>query len=114
MSYDLRVAVKVEGCEKYAEIAEPRTCSSPTYNLGKMFRSCTEWDFVQGEYYKCSDVIGKIEHGIEELENAPEFCKKYEPSNKRPGSSIHRENAAGSHCSYHAPGEEGSCGKPGY
>lgn len=47
MSYDLRIAVKVDGCDKFAEIAEPEH-SSPTYNLGKMFRACTEWDYKQG------------------------------------------------------------------
>ena len=62
MSYDLRIAVKVDGCDKFAEIAEPEY-SSPTYNLGKMFRACTGWDYKQGEYYKCSDVIGNIEKG---------------------------------------------------
>ena len=37
MSYDLRIAVKVDGCDKFAEIAEPEY-SSPAYNLGKMYR----------------------------------------------------------------------------
>ena len=40
MSYDLRIAVKVDGCDKFAQIAEPEY-RSPTYNLGKMFRACT-------------------------------------------------------------------------
>ena len=66
MSYDLRIAVKVDGCDKFAQIAEPEY-SNPTYNLGKMFRACTGWNYKQGEYYKCSDVIGNIEKGIEEL-----------------------------------------------
>ena len=66
MSYDLRIAVKVDGCDKFAQIAEPEY-SSPTYNLGKMFRACTGWDYKQGEYYRCSEVIGNIEKGIEEL-----------------------------------------------
>ena len=51
MSYDLRIAVKVDGCDKFAQIAEPEY-SSPTYNLGKMFRACTGWDYKQGEYYR--------------------------------------------------------------
>lgn len=59
MSYDLRIAVKVDGCDKFAGIAEPEY-SSPTYNLGKMFRACTGWDYKQGEYYRCSEVIGNI------------------------------------------------------
>lgn len=42
MSYDLRVAVKVQGCDKYADIAEPEY-ANPTYNLGDMFRACMDW-----------------------------------------------------------------------
>lgn len=80
MSYDLRIAVKVDGCDKFAEIAEPEH-SSPTYNLGKMFRACTEWDYKQGEYYKCADVIGNIERGIKELRMNKALYKRYEPEN---------------------------------
>lgn len=39
MSYDIRICVKVEGIDKYADIARPEY-DSPTYNLGEMFRSC--------------------------------------------------------------------------
>ena len=80
MSYDLRIAVKVYGCAKFAEIDEPEY-SSPTYNLGKMFRTCTGWDFKQGEYYKCSEVIGNIEKGIKELLTNKAQYKQYEPEN---------------------------------
>lgn len=80
MSYDLRIAVKVDGCDKFAQIAEPEY-SSPTYNLGKMFRACTGWDFNQGEYYKCSDVIGNIENGVKELRTNRVQYKQYEPEN---------------------------------
>jgi hypothetical protein len=80
MSYDLRVAVKVEGCDKYANIAEPEY-ASPTYNLGDMFRACMKWPFIQGEYYRCDKAIAKIEHGIKELrENRGEY-EKYNPAN---------------------------------
>lgn len=80
MSYDLRIAVKVDGCDKFAEIAEPEY-SSPTYNLGKIFRACTGWDYKQGEYYKCSDVIGNIEKGVKELRANKAQYKQYEPEN---------------------------------
>ena len=80
MSYDLRVAVKVEGCDRYANIAEPEY-ASPTYNLGNMFRACMEWSFIQGKYYRCDKAIAKIEHGIQELiENRGEY-EKYSPAN---------------------------------
>lgn len=66
MSYDLRIAVKVKDTDIYAVIAEPEY-SSPTYNIGKMFRKATGWDFTQGEWYKVSEVLPLIEHGIHEL-----------------------------------------------
>jgi len=81
MSYDIAVSVKVEGCDKYAVIAEPEL-SSPTYNLGRMFRACTGWDFNQSEWYKCSEVIDNIETGIKELQTSPEEYRKYEPANR--------------------------------
>ena len=48
MSYDLRIRVKAEGCDKYPVIATPE-CDSPTYNLGKMFRACMDWNYNQSE-----------------------------------------------------------------
>lgn len=83
MSYDLRIAVKVEGAEKgneYAIIAEPEF-SDPTYNLGEMLRKCTGWDFDQGEFYKVSEVYGNIERGIINLrEHEAEFEKYNSPN----------------------------------
>ena len=67
MSYDLRIAVKVEGAKDlFCVIAEPEY-GDPTYNLGQMFRACTGWDYEQGKYYKVSDVYPLIERGIYEL-----------------------------------------------
>ena len=83
MSYDLRIAVKVEGAEKgneYAVIAEPEF-TSPTYNLGEMFRKCTGWDFNQGEYYKVSDVYENIVRGIINLTEHEELFEKYNSPN---------------------------------
>lgn len=80
MSYDIRLGVKVEGLDKIVEIGEPEL-ANPTYNLGQMFRACTGWDYEQGEYYKCSDVIEKIEHGIRELKTRPSAYKVLEPPN---------------------------------
>lgn len=90
MSYDIGIYVKVEGCDKYAMIAEPEY-SSPTYNLGKMFRACMDWDYSQSEkdsdgkyqtcYYKCDFVIEKVEHGIKELRTNRSKYEKYNPSN---------------------------------
>lgn len=80
MSYDLRVAVKVEGCDKYADIAEPEY-ANPTYNLGDMFRACMEWDYEQGKYYRCDEVLPKIEHGIQELETKHDEYTVYNPAN---------------------------------
>lgn len=76
MSYDLRIAVKVDGAEKgneFAVIAEPRL-SNPTYNIGEMLRRCMGWDFVQDEYYKVSEVYQNIVRGIINLtEHEREF-----------------------------------------
>lgn len=81
MSYDLRIAVKVDGTDIMAEIATPEYYSHPTYNLGQMFRACTGWDYKQGEYYRCSDVIDLINHGITELSVHRDEYKQYEPEN---------------------------------
>lgn len=80
MSYDIRLAVKVEGCGKMVQIDEPEY-SSPTYNLGQMFRACTGWNYTQGEYYNCAEIIDKIEHGIRELRTRPSAYRTLEPSN---------------------------------
>ena len=81
MSYDLRIAVKVVGAEdKYAVIAEPEY-SSPTYNLGKMFRKCMNWDFVQSEYYNVAAVYPCIVRGIQELTYNEGKYLKYNPEN---------------------------------
>lgn len=80
MSYDLRVAVKVEGCDKYVDIAEPEY-ANPTYNLRDMFVACMNWDYEQGKYYRCDFVIPTLEDGIEELKHNRKKYEKYNPSN---------------------------------
>ena len=81
MSYDLQLGVKVAGAEDlYATIAEPER-SSPTYNLRAMFVACMDWDYEQGEWYKVSDVLPKIRHGIAELSARPLYYSKYNASN---------------------------------
>ena len=83
MSYDLRIAVKVEGAEKgneFAIIAEPER-SNPTYNLGEMFRACTGWDFEQSKFYKVSDVYQNIVRGIVNLTEHEEEFEKYNSPN---------------------------------
>lgn len=80
MSYDLRLGVKVEDTDIIAVIAEPEY-SSPTYNLGKMFRVCMNWDFEQGKWYRVSDVWDLIEHGISELRMYPSKYRQYDAPN---------------------------------
>lgn len=80
MSYDLRIAVKVDGTDIFAQIAEPEY-ASPTYNLGDMFRACMDWDYTQSEYYPCSEAITKVERGIRELRANKSAYIKYNPSN---------------------------------
>ena len=90
MSYDIRLSVKVQGCDKYAVIAEPEY-PSPTYNLGQMFRACMDWDYDQcekdasGEYrtvcYRCDHVLKKVTRGINELHTNRKKYEPYEPGN---------------------------------
>ena len=80
MSYNLRLGVKVDGTDIIAVVNEPEY-SSPTYNLGKMFRACTGWDYEQGKWYKVSDVWENINRGITELHMNPKKYKRLEPDN---------------------------------
>lgn len=90
MSYDLAIHVKVEGCDKYATIAEPEH-SSPTYNLGKLFRACMNWDYSQSAkdadgnyqtcYYRCDSVIEYVERGLRELRTNGKAYDHLLPSN---------------------------------
>ena len=80
MSYDLEILAKIENGD-YICIAEPEY-SSPTYNLGTMFRKAMKWDFKQGVIYNIADVSNNIQRGISELELYPEKYVQYEPENK--------------------------------
>lgn len=80
MSYDIEISVKVEGCDRYAAIAEPEF-SGPTYNLAKMFRACMDWDFKQGEYYPAAFALDKLCVGIAELSLHEDKYKQYDPPN---------------------------------
>lgn len=70
--------VKVEGCDKYAEIAEP-FYSSPTYNLGKLFRTCMDWQFKSSEPVKEKSPLDglaseeKAEYLQELIDNMPSY-----------------------------------------
>ncbi len=81
MSYDIRIGVQIANTDIIYPIGEPNY-ASPTYNLGKMFRVCTGWDFNQGEWYRADRVIEKIEHGWHELIINREQYRVYEPENK--------------------------------
>lgn len=80
MSYDLEILAKIENGD-YIRIAEPKY-SSPTYNLGKMFRVAMDWDFDQDTIYNVADIFENIQRGISELELYPEKYVQYEPANK--------------------------------
>lgn len=68
MSYDIRFGVKVAGAQDdiYAVIGEPEL-ASPTYNNAQIFRKSMGWNFSTSEWYKVTDIIPYIEHGIHEL-----------------------------------------------
>lgn len=80
MSYDLEILAKIESGD-YISIDEPEN-SSPTYNLGKMFRAAMDWDFDQGTIYNVADIFENIQRGITELERQPEKYVQYEPENR--------------------------------
>lgn len=80
MSYDLEILVKIENGD-YICIIEPEY-SSPTYNLGTMFRKVMKWDFKQGVVYNIDEIFENIEYGISELERFPGKYVQYEPENK--------------------------------
>ena len=81
MSYEIHISVKIEGIDQYASVARPEH-SSPTYNLGNMFRASMVWDFKQGVEYNCAEVIDNITDGITALKCLPNNFTKYEPENK--------------------------------
>lgn len=81
MSYDIRFGVKVEGTQNvYAIIGRPEY-DSPTYNIRDIFVNCMDWNYTQGEWYRMTEVLPKVEHGIHELTYNEDEYKKYNPSN---------------------------------
>lgn len=81
MSYDVRFGVKVEGMIGYIAVVDEPKYSSPTYNLREMFVACMEWDYSQGEWYNCTDVLPKFQRGLHELRFNREQYKQYNPPN---------------------------------
>ena len=81
MSYDVRFGVKVEGMNDYIATIDKPEYSSPTYNLRDMFVSCMDWDYKQGEWYNCSDVLPKFQRGINELRFNRKKYTKLNPVN---------------------------------
>ena len=80
MSYDLELGVKTGSGDFVLTRIQPEH-SSPTYNLGEMFRKSMGWNFKQGKEYRVDKVLDKILKGINELTYFPEKYKKYEPDN---------------------------------
>lgn len=80
MSYSIGIYVKVEGCGKCVQVTYP-TYYKPTYNLGKLFRACMNWNFKNEEYYRCDKAIECVEKGIKELEHNPLAYTQLLPSN---------------------------------
>lgn len=62
MSYDIQLGVRVHGVEPpmFAVLDSPEF-DHPTYNVGRIIRKSTGWDFNQGEWYCVRDVIQNIE-----------------------------------------------------
>lgn len=81
MSYDIRFGVKVDGMDGYVATIDEPEYSSPTYNLRDMFVACMDWDYSQGEWYNCAEVIPKFERGVHELRFNMAKYKKYNSPN---------------------------------
>lgn len=81
MSYDIRFGVKVDGMNGYVAVIDEPEYSSPTYNLRNMFVACMDWDYTQGEWYNCAEVMPKIERGVHELRFKPSKYEKYNSQN---------------------------------
>lgn len=81
MSYDIRIGVMVQDSGGLiVEVGRPEY-DSPTYNLRDMFVACMDWNYKQGEWYKVTDVLPKIERGERELKFNKRAYTKYNPSN---------------------------------
>ena len=80
MSYDMRVCVKVEGCDKYAVVGVPEH-DDPTCNLRDMFVSCMNWNYRQGKHYEADFALKRIRLGISELSEHPERYEMFNPAN---------------------------------
>lgn len=81
MSYDVRIGVKVEGMNGYVAVIDEPEYASPTYNLRDMFVACMDWDYKQGEWYNCAEVLPKFEKGIYELRFNRKKYEKHNPPN---------------------------------
>lgn len=79
--YDLAVAVKIEGCDKYIDIGKPEyEYDIPPYkihNLKDMLIACMHWEFEWDKYYKCSEYLSTIEAGVLRLKS--QSYRKYMP-----------------------------------
>lgn len=80
MSYDIRIGVRVEGADCFAVVAKPEH-ASPTYNLRDMFVACMDWDYEQGMWYNCEEVLPKFERGLHELTFNRKKYTHFNPSN---------------------------------
>ena len=81
MSYDLQFGVKVEGMDGYIAVIDEPEYAEPTYNLRDMFVACMDWEYEQGKWYSCEEVLPRFERGAHELRFHASKYKKYNPPN---------------------------------
>lgn len=84
MSYDIRFGVETLHANNFGEhfaIIDRPQLDSPTYNLGKMFRACMDWDFEVGIWYPYEVFMPAIERGIHELIVNEDCYIRYNPAN---------------------------------
>ena len=79
MSYDISLKVKVEGIDKYVEVADG---GNITWNVRELIEQASGWEIDNEANNGLAEHIGVlIAKGIHELETNPEKYKEYEAPN---------------------------------
>jgi len=79
MSYDISLRVKVEGIDKYVEVADG---GNITWNVRDLIKAASGWDIKNEENNGTAEEIGMlIQKGIFALETNPDTYKHLESPN---------------------------------
>ncbi len=79
MSYDISLMVKVEGIDKFVEVAEG---GNTTYNVRELIKQASGWVIKDTGNNGLAEDIGKlVEESIRQLSDRPELYRQYEAKN---------------------------------